>query len=143
MMKQKRRRMIAALLVMCCIPTMTALAGTTWWGYTEYTYVSTYHSDFYLSDTYTGTVSVRGADWIGELPNFHWPMYSRIKYDVQGNIFTTEVNSKNERDEVQRMDTITVKDIWNFGSATTCTYKIGISLRDPKVQPYKEESSGE
>ncbi|KSV59873.1 hypothetical protein [Acetivibrio ethanolgignens] len=64
---------------------------------------------------------------------WYYPTYTRLVYNVQGEKTTLQINSQGETDSQQRMDTVTVKDKWNTGEKTTCSYLFGKAKRS--IQP--------
>lgn len=131
---KKKRNLIGLAVMTICILGMAVMASNTW-SLSSRTYVENYHEGR-LSDTYVGTVSVYGADWIDIGGKFGYPTYSRITYDVQGDVSSKQVNSTGPNDAKQRIAKITVKDKWNFGSKTTCKYSFGKASRNTNIRPY-------
>ena len=136
---KKKRNVVGLAVMLGCMSLMTVLASNTW-SLSSRTYVKNYHEGG-LSDTYVGTVSVYGADWIDIGGRFGYPIYSRITYNVQGDVSSRQVNSTGSDDIKQRVSSITVKDKWNFGSKTTCNYSFGKAARNTNIQPYTVEVS--
>lgn len=91
---------------------------TTLWRVTSTTYVTSEHADDYLADTYYGTASVRGADRVKKNNMIYYYNWTRIVYDVQGEIYSTTAPSYGKDHPNQVIRTITVKDKWNDGPKT-------------------------
>lgn len=136
---KKKRNVIGLSIMLICSFSMAAMASNIW-RLSSKTYVENYHEGG-LSDTYVGTVSVYGADWIDIGGKFGYPTYSRITYNVQGDVSSKQVNSTGPDDGKQRVSKITVKDKWNFGAKTTCNYSFGKAGRNTNIQPYTVEVS--
>lgn len=100
---------------------------TTLFKLTANTYATSYHGDNFFDDTYVGKVSVRGLDrfYTGSGGYIAYPTYSRVTYDVQGNISQKQVNPNGKTDSNIRTASITVKDKWNIGSKTKVYGKYG------------------
>ncbi|MDD2213645.1 MAG: hypothetical protein PHR21_03780 [Oscillospiraceae bacterium] len=86
------------------------------------TYVQSYHSDNYFADTYTGTVSVRGADRKLDGSSYVYPAESRITYDVQGDRTVATISPSSDIDTNTKSKSIEVKDKWNLSSDKTQVY---------------------
>ncbi len=134
-MRRKIKVIVSILMFSTGVTATTAFAARSYWpiGTSGKTYVESYHSDSYLADEYKGTVSVYGLEEIIQDGRWYYPTYSRLVYDVQGDITNLQVYSTGETDSKQRIDTVTVKDKWNAGDKTTCKYSFGKSLRS--IQP--------
>lgn len=87
------------------------------------------HGDNYFADTYYGTASVRGADRVKINHMIYYYNWTRIVYNVQGDIYSTTAPSYGKDNPNQVIRTITVKDKWNFGSKTTATAEASKKLR--------------
>lgn len=85
---------------------------------TEDTYATSEHADDFFADEYIGRVSVRGKDRFYTGLYTAYPTYSKVTYDVQGDISSKQVDSTGKNDDKVRTGSITVKDKWNLGSKT-------------------------
>lgn len=110
--EKKFTMLLSALILSVAIPSITSYA-TNHWQLSDRTYVHNEHEGFW-SDTYIGTVSVYGKDVLVEGQYFYYPNFSRITYDVQGDISREQVDSYGENDSIQRTSqiTVTISGIW-------------------------------
>ncbi len=130
-------KVLLAIALMVSMSITAFAAVQVLWQPTRYTYVLNEHGGF-LSDTYRGTVSVRGADrwfnpYLGELVYFEWV---KLTYNVQGRESCVMVKSGNAFNKNQIVKTITVKDKWNNGPVTTARYDFS------DVVVYQEGNNG-
>mgnify|MGYP003518062085 CR=1 FL=1 len=119
--KISKIRVVLLSFILICMYAVPSMALTSYLvNLTGNTYVKSYHADNYFADTYTGTVSVRGADRFYDPRSLTtcWPGWTRITYDVQGNISQKQINSTGSSDKTTRTATITVEDKWNIGPKT-------------------------
>lgn len=115
----KKKHFIALLFTLIIIFGGVSYAKvTTLWRATSTTYVTSEHGDDYFADTYYGTASVRGADRVKINHMVYYYEWTRIVYDVQGDIYSTTAHSYGKDNTNQVIRTITVKDKWNFGPKT-------------------------
>lgn len=106
--------------------TLSTSASTSMLFYhSEHTYVSSYHPDNYFADEYVGTASVRGTDRVVRNQETYGFAWTRITYDVQGEVSSKTAISGSNTDNVTRKVTLTVYDKWNFGTKTKAYYSVG------------------
>lgn len=107
-----------------------------WW-VSSGTYVSTYHADNYWADTYYGTASVRGTDRTYDYKKGYKSYYvwTKITYDVQGDIYYAKAYSRGKKDSVARVDKVTAYDKWNDGEKTRALYNYQTAFVDTKPGP--------
>lgn len=115
---KKFKSICSAALLSLLIPSGTAAATVYVYQLTQYTYATSTHPDNYTADSYTGLVSVRGADRLIVGNKVCYPTYSQITYNVQGTPYQKTVYSQGKSDYQVRTATIVVKDYWNIGPKT-------------------------
>lgn len=133
-MIKKKGALSILLILLICLPAISGYASN-YWSLSSNTFVENYHEG-YWSDKYIGTVSVYGKDIILRDNSNWYPTFSYIKYNVQGDITTAQVNSLGQNDDVQRIKEITVYDRWNAGPETTCNYDFGLARRSSGFSSY-------
>ncbi len=134
---RKKRILSLILLLLMCSKALSVYASS-YWSLSSNTFVQNYHEG-YWSDKYIGTVSVYGMDSIFRNNSYWYPTFSYIKYNVQGDTFSEQVNSLGQNDDVQRIKEITVYDRWNTGTSTTCNYDFGLAPRSSSLTAYTIE----
>lgn len=134
----QKTKKIAKLLLLITVTTLCmggiASAKVTvldWWS--SNTYVTSEHGDSYWADTYTGTVSIKGTDRKYNGSRYLYPVFSRITYNVQGDITKKQVNSRGGDDNVRKIATVIVKDKWNFGAKTKALANISGAIYNGSV----------
>ena len=134
-MKKKILFTVMIITMFSILTTSSIFAGTTYlWKHSADTYVSSYHPDNFLADTYKGVASVKGTDRTLNSDSrnayFKWV---KISYDVQGTIYEKIAYSQGKNSSKVVKETITVKDKWNEGPKTRAYYSYGLGLVDGNV----------
>lgn len=111
-MKKKILFSVMIITVFSILTTSSIFAGTTYlWKHSADTYVSSYHPDNFLADTYKGVASVKGTDRTlnSDSRNVYFK-WVKISYDVQGDIYEKIAYSQGKNRSNVVKETITVKD---------------------------------
>lgn len=112
------------LLLLLLIKSNVSFAGFEYlWKFSDGTYVSTEHGGFF-ADTYYGTASVRGTDrtYNSQYGNRAYFLWTKITYDVQGDITSTTAYSGGPNNSSDVVKKITAKDKWNDEKKTIAYY---------------------
>lgn len=116
----------AIVCSMCLLMLLPVQANASYlWKHSSSTYVESVHIG-YWSDEYTGTTSVKGTDRLGKSDGTWSFAWTKITYDVQGDVTTWTSNSTSSNDSVRRYKTQIVYDKWNNSSKTTVNYNYGL-----------------
>lgn len=131
MKKKNLKRILGVGTALFLFTGLRSFAGITLASWSSNTYVYSDHPSIFY---YLGTVSVRGSDrkLLGSI--WHYPAYSKITYDFQGEPYVKSVSSQGESDTSVRTNTIRVDDSLSFGEKTQVYGKIGSSMSN--VNPY-------
>lgn len=130
-MKKNYTVFLLVLILMLSLTTTAFGSIKTLWKVTSNTYVSSEHGDNFFADTYYGIAAVRGTD--RSLNSSYRNVYykwTKITYDVQGDIYSTTAYSANKNDSTKVVENITVKDKWNFGPQTKVYYNYAAIIAD-------------
>ncbi|MCM3741607.1 hypothetical protein M3210_15240 [Oceanobacillus luteolus] len=122
------RTIVLSLCLLALFVTSVSASTTTLWRHSSNTYVTSYHPDNYFSDYYKGTASVIGTDRISQGNHTYSFAWTRITYDVQGDVSSKTANSRSSTDNVRRSTILEVYDKWNNGSKTKAYYNYGLRL---------------
>ena len=116
------------------IISMAYASVATLWRATNTTYVTSEHDDNFWADTYYGEASVRGADRGLNSDNRNvYYKWTKITYDVQGEIYSKTAYSNGKYDTNQVIERITVKDKQNIGPKTKAYYNYAAGIVDGSV----------
>lgn len=118
-MKILKVSLLSSIFVFFFVMTVNA---SNYWHYTNYNYAYNVH-DGILEDKYVGTVSVKGSDRLVSGQYVYANTKSAMTYNVQGTVTNLSISATSVNDSVQRKQSKTVRDIWNFGPKTTVNYK--------------------
>lgn len=125
----KVKSMLKVIIVLMCLLILPndVVNGktTTLWRHSSYTYVTSYHPANYFSDYYKGIASVRGLDRIARGNRYYGMAWTRITYDIQGNVSSKTAKSTSNSDKTRRQVVLEAYDKWNVGSKTKALYNYG------------------
>lgn len=119
--KMKRLCSATALGFILLISGSTSNAETLWKA-TNYTYVKSYHPSEWYADKYYGEASVKGSDRTRTTNAYYYYLWTRISYDVQGNIRRAYAYSQGPNSNFQAKTNIVAKDLWNLSPVKTKAY---------------------
>ncbi|MDO5047066.1 MAG: hypothetical protein Q4D88_00805 [Anaerococcus sp.] len=140
-MKIQKKKIVILLSMMCIFILSTGLTYaktlTLAWK-SNYTYVRSYHPDNFTADTYTGYLSIRGADRYGTNGS-SYPNYSRITYVKDGIANRYKIHSQGESDTKVRTRQVTFKDDWDFGPKTEVYGFIATSQANATISSVNDE----
>ena len=108
----------------------------TLWRASNQTYVKSYHPSEYFADKYYGEASVKGSDRTFTPTVAYYYLWTRISYDVQGDIKRAYAYSQGPNSNFQDKANITVKDKWNLGPKTKSYYAYSRRPVEINVTPY-------
>lgn len=120
---------VSVMLLLFSISTVLGARLFTW---APNTYVDSSHPTI---DRYDGVVSVKGTDWAASNGYFRYPCWTRLTYNVQGQVTVLEVKSLGQSDANARVQKKSVYDQWNFGSETTAQYNYETKQAETDLRP--------
>lgn len=129
-MKRFIKMGILGVVISLVLSTQSFAAVQTLWRATATTYVTSEHGDGYFAYKYYGTASVRGADraiYRGRNCYFIW---TRITYDVQGDISSATAKSRSKNNTKQVVEHVTAYDKLNNGKKTRALYNFSTGIVD-------------
>ncbi len=135
---KKISKIVVSMLLFTLLTINISAGWVTLFEYTPNTRVWYYHGDGLLADQYDGYARVRGADWrkVGNIWNYY--TWTRITFDVQGDISSATAYSGGQSNTTAVQRTVTAKDKWNFGPKTKALYNYGMSQVTGGVYPDSE-----
>lgn len=136
---KKRFAILFSLFMLITMIVPIDAAVTRLWTGTTNSWVSSEHGDNYFADKYIGRVSVRGSERFEGSKFIQW---TRVTYDVQGDLSSRTISSMNPSDSVTRQASIEVSDKWNLGAKTVVRYKYGacyVSVCSPNAMSIEFE----
>lgn len=140
-MKRFIKMGILGVVISLVLSTQSFAAIQTLWRATSTTYVTTEHGDGYFADKYYGTASVRGADRVIIQGRNRYFIWTRITYDVQGDIYSVTAYSGSKNNTKQVVKHITVPDKWNLGKKTRAYYNYATGIVDGSTPGYPTNKS--
>lgn len=129
-MKRFIKMGILGVVISLVLSTQSFAAVKTLWRATKTTYVNTEHGDGYFADKYYGTASVRGADRVILQGRNRYFIWTRITYDVQGDISSATAKSGSKNNTNQVVKHVTAYDKWNIGPKTRALYNYSTGIVD-------------